>query len=1007
MPIAGTSYLRPGVYIGQVIRPAPSGLPDLPRLPILVGKGNRLARGRNLPMLRSFVIDEAMAFTPVPPYRAVLEYASNRDKEDPRVQLVDDLGAEILKSKWFFVDSTTIEVHPSVYDSNRTYTLDYQASARTPLDPIPVNDIRGEVRCSVSTDQDEFVEHTHFHLPVTMEAAGQDPGVLEGIAANPTTIFAITAAGGNTSVATLSHGANTEYTHEYSRSYTIVCTASVPGVGTSVADFRWSSTPVSGGNNSLPHVPLNPAATTRWNVFRHDQSVDDVITVTLEHGLTIELDMTGDVEFGVGDSWTFTAHAAPRMEIDQRHLGTNQYLDLGTLTADPDNIGTASGAVNVVTSNFTGTNVRNYEIECIATAGVTPNRTASLMVSSYGEDGEIVAATFSLQEAVPASLSTTLAGGVVVDWSFGVGNFDDGTNAAVPVQPVRGDVFTLRVSPPRLFAKVKDDRSYTFQITAVDDLAPGTRLTGIFLTDTPEGKFGSFTAIRNGYLNVASSTTGLPDDVRIRARNISTTFASNLYEVGDQFSFTITNDDVIDWSLVERKTEVLAPASWRFDPSGRITGTLNTWYALLARVPETIITINNGTTTVDALQVAGTGYLYLSAQPVANVTVVYEWRGPEPSPGQPYYLTGNYIRTSDLYNEPILVRSTEEARTLLAPMNSANDLLIGAEAALYSQPAGIYVIQVADADGDLVYEDADYRTAILASEQTALGTDLIILNRWAVLGDALSSVNRMNSPTERKRRLLWVGAPIGTAVGTAETVGSLVYTAQQTLAVYGESDAHGTRILHASNSNVYTIRLDSGQTQQVTLDGSFMSALLAGMVAAFDASWETVMRKTFGFFDSITTYSEANDRILGASQIIYFKDLGAGTFRVEEDFTTDNFSPQFRTINCMTTQHYMSRFVEKDVDSAIGIVPPSKGEGADIVQGLVASAMRKALAQGIIASYQNADGSQRAFDPTSDVIAFSDPGDDNRVQFRFTYYMRKILKVAIGLYTTDGASFNT
>lgn len=1006
MPIAGTRYLRPGAYIGQIVRPNPAGLPDLPRLPILVGKGSRLARGRNLPLLRSFIVDETLAFTPVPPYRADLAFSCNKDKEDPDVRLVDDLGTEVLKNQWQFVDADTIEVDPTVYDANRTYTIDYQSSERTPLDPIPVDDIRGATRVSLSTDQDEFNEYEHFYIPLTMAAAGQAAGVLAPTVTNGAAIGAPVADGGNAGALVVAHDATSAYTHAYSRTYTIVCTARVIAPGASTAEFRWSSSPASGGNANDHHNPLDPSKTARWRVFAHDQAVADVASHTLEYGLVFNTDMTGDVDPEPGDQWTFTVQAAPRMEIDRRHLLSNQYVDLGTVAANTGNTGTGSGTVNVVTSNFVGDFVRDYEIECVASAGVTPNRTATLVVSAVGEAAENASVSFNLSEAIPSTLSTSLPGGVVVDWSFGAANFAAGTDSAVPVQPVRGDVFNLTVSPPRLFAKVKDDRSYVVRVTQITDLSPGVSLTGTFLTDTLEGGFGSFTALIGSYVNVTGSTTGLPDDVRLHARNIATAFGDNNYTVGDQFSFDITNDDVIDWSLVERKTETIASADWRFDPMGNVTGVINTWYVLLERVPERIITVNDGSVALTYTQVTGTGYIYVTAQPLTNTTVVYEWRAAEPTPGQTYYLTANYVRTSDLFNTPILVRTEEEARTLLAPMTGANDLLIGAEAAFHYGPNGIYVVQVEDADGNDVYEDADYRTAIAASELTSQGTDLIVLNRWSVLGEVLTSINKMNDPVEGKFRLGWIGAPQNTVVGDPDTAGSLIFTAQKTLAVHGEVQTHGTRILIGSTWAKRTIKLDSGQTQQVTLDGSFIAALIAGMYASFAAPWQTGMHQTFGFFDEIEIHSEAEDLALGGSQILYFSDLG-GVFRLEEDFTTDNFAEQYRYINTMVTQHYMSRFVKREVDTAIGLVPPSSGEGADIVKGLVVVALRKAEANGIIAQYRNADGSPRSLNPDKDVIAYADPGNSTRAQFRYTFFLRYILKTAIGLYTTDGAPFDT
>jgi len=257
------SYLRPGAYVGAQITPDPGSLPDLPRLPAVIGRGSRLAKVRNTEIIRSFVYEEELTFTPVVPYRAVLAHNADQDRENELVELVDDLGTSVAKTKWQFVDSLTIEMDPTVYDINRTYYLDYQSVDRDVQDPIPVDDIRGSIIVGSDTDMDEFVENSDFFIPVTMAAEGQDAGVLEAtlVGDDRAVKFGdITATLDDLSLGTIAHAADTAYTHPYSRAYSLVCTAideAVPTVRTYT--FRWSSTPLSGGNSSLPNNPLDPA----------------------------------------------------------------------------------------------------------------------------------------------------------------------------------------------------------------------------------------------------------------------------------------------------------------------------------------------------------------------------------------------------------------------------------------------------------------------------------------------------------------------------------------------------------------------------------------------------------------------------------------------------------------------------------------------------------------------------------------------------------------------------
>ena len=998
MPLGGPGYLRPGAYIGQIVRPAPAGLPDLPRLPCVIGRGDRLARGRNLGLLRSFIFDEELSFTPVAPYRADLQFDSDQDKEDPSVELVDASGTAVPKNKWYFVDADTVEINPNTFDPNTTYYLDYQSSERTSLDPIPVDDIRGSVKIGIGQDIDEFEEFVDFFIPMTMAASGQPAGVLGATLSTPPGAPIITApagdVGNDANAPVITASGDTAYSHAYSRSYTIV----VENAG--AFTFRWTSSPISGGNSAEPHNPLDPAQTAEWTTFVGDNPAGGNANsdFTLEYGLKVNVAvLVGVTSYVNGDSWTFTAVGTQRVEIDQRHLNTNQFLDM-TLTSNAGNTGTTDPTLNRVTSTYTGEHVLKWRFEALAdSAGLAGARTVSIMWSLYGTHESVLAAgVANLDEAVTTIITLTPAGASI---KLDFGDLADIDN---------GDVWDLVVSPPRIFTKVRDDRTYTLLVTGVDNAAPS--VSGSFLTNTVEGRFGGFSATPTGFVNIDATpavTTGLPDDVRLHVRNMEATAPLFQYEVGDKFAFTITNQDVIDWSLVSRITQVIPTDDWKFDPSGRITGTLNSWYAILQKTPTNIEIVHDGTDEVAHAQVTGTAYIYVTTgQPSGNTTVVYDWRGGEPAPGQTYHLTANYIRTDDLLNTPILVQTREDAINLLAPMTADNDVLQHALAVLYSGGPGVYVCQVKDQDDDLGYTDADYSDAILEAENVTAITDLIVAERWGVLGDMLSSVDRMNEPRERKRRLAWAGAPQNTAIGDAETADTLVYYASRTLQVYGDSPSHGTRILHGATWCKHTIRLDSGQTKQVTKSGSLVSALLAGMVSAFDAPWESIIRRTFGFFDEVQTYTEAEEATLGGSQIIYFSDLGAGVFRVEEDFTTDNFAEQYRYVNTMTQQHYMSRFVEKEVDSAIGLVPPSQPDGADIVKGLVVNALRKALASGLIADYLTDAGAVRGLNPDSDVIAFADPGERVAVQFRFTYFLRYILKKALGLYSVDGGDFD-
>ena len=994
-----TRYVPPGTYIGQLIRPAVGALPTFARLPSIVGRGSRLARLRNGGVLRSFVYEETLSFTPNVPYQADTDYDSDQTQTG-LVKVVDDLANVVPTNKWQWVDANTIEINPDTYDANRTYKIDYQSIDRFVLDPIPIQDIRGAVRMSLQVDQDEFEENVNFRLPHTFN--GTPAGRLTATnRTNETPLLAaINATVDAGTTATFVHGGATDFTHLFSRSYVVVVTA-VGGVAPNrTVDFRWSSSPISGGFASLPHNPYDPATTAEWPTFQIVENVEDNPTITLEHGVQVTIDITDPLVITVGDQWTWNALAAPLMEVDPVHTAATQYENLGTITAG-ENTGTGSIAFNQVSSDFTLSRATHFALECTALAGAAPNRTADFIWSRYGDSlaGVIGSGSFQINEANAVSGVVTIpaasgvGAGLNLEFQFGATNFAD------------GDRWSWTSTPVRVNSRIKDDRTYTITVGAVVDNGGAPRLSGSWATNTPEGGFGSFTADPGGYLNTTNSTTGLPNDLRILPRNVHAAFADARYVAADVFSLGVTLDDTIDWSLTERRTEVVPDEDLLYDASGIVTGTAGTWYLILTRSPDTIVSVSANGAALAYTRLGTTAYLYFTTQPSSDVTILYEWTGGEPAPGSLYYLTSNHIRTADLYNTPQLIRNVEEAVDLLGPMASDNDLLIAAEIAFDYPVEGIYVTQVLDGDSDGIYQDADYKTAITATETQALITDRVVVNRWSTVADQLASLDRMNDPFEDKDSLGWFGAPSGTPVGDESTTGSLVHTAQKTFRVYGDSNAHGTRILHEATWCKRQITTPDGLVQTVTLDGSFVAVALASLSASFTDSASVILKRTITSFSEMEVHTEGEHITLGGAQVIWFTDEGNGVFRIEESVTVDDFAQDFTEISAMNQKKFVKVAVRSEVDKAIAVVPPNRSEGADIVLGLVINALKGLVASGQISSYLDASGNIRALDESADVIAFVDDSDSTKIRFRYTFFLRYPIKRAFGIYTVDGKAF--
>jgi hypothetical protein len=123
-----------------------------------VGVGSRLATGKNLAIRRSFVVDEALAFSPLAPHVAVLDFDADQDQNAPGIQLRKQDGTVVRTDFWSFTESVVdggfdqVTISIEAFDPTATYTIDYQSVDRTPKDIIPVEELREVVNVGLAED---------------------------------------------------------------------------------------------------------------------------------------------------------------------------------------------------------------------------------------------------------------------------------------------------------------------------------------------------------------------------------------------------------------------------------------------------------------------------------------------------------------------------------------------------------------------------------------------------------------------------------------------------------------------------------------------------------------------------------------------------------------------------------------------------------------------------------------------------------------------------------------
>ena len=996
--LATTRYVEVGTYLGQFLLPGAGTLPNEARVVCLVGKGDRLIVIRNQQLLRSFVYKETLEFSTIAPFVAELAYPSDGNQSAPTRLYTSD-GVEIPANKWMFeqVDGSfaRIQLMDTAFDPMASYFMDYQSVSRDVKDAVPeisianlsaTAQIREVIAAGTMQDQDEFQEYRDYYIDCEVDAVEASGDNTYGTGA----FSGVTASASGTGTVSVSPSAS--YTHTYSRMYRLeVLAASGVGAARS-ATLQWTATPVSYGNSALPATPINPSAEAPTIELLASDPLT-LANIHLELGVILDFSM-GASNFTVGDVFYLQASGPGLIELDPLLSNTNQFTHISDVESMTDSTGSLS--VTSLPSEYTITSHNlNFRCQVIATSGVSPTRSATLVWAAYGTSSYM--GSFVCNEGSPTSLVQSLSPtGIKVTLDFGSEHFEV------------GDRFDFSVLAPRTFYKGKEAvRNVTLTAgSALNTAANRGYLSGSFLCDTPEGKFGNFVAdsgVNQGRFDITdglrfyarnmythSSVSGSPSGIRHASGDVHTTQARCLA--------------TLDFSLLREERQSFSnPSEIAMDVTGAVTGVAGAKYITLRHIPEEISYLKQSDgSDVGYEQVVNTPFLRLTGSISGDLECFFRWRGAEPAPGQYYFLSAKYLRPDSFYNRPILFLSSSDAEKFLAPSTVRNDLYIGAKIVFENAVPGVFVIQVKDEDQDGVYSRTDYKTAVQAFLQDKRATDLVVLNYFQALPDQLNVINRANDPFEQHESVTYIGAPIDTPIGSELEPNSLVFLARKPLAVFGASPAHGTRVLIGHTRATRTIQLEDGSATSVTLDGSFIAAALAGLISSFASPTETVLQKTITSFDTIDTYTDQENLLLGGAGIIFLRDEGSGVYRIREDITTDTFSTDTKNLNHMTQKQFVTRDIRRTMnDAVVSLVFPSAQAGIATIQSVLVSRLMSLETRGLIGRYQDDQGNTRSINPGTDAIVFRDPADPTLYHVAYNYFLATVAKRIFGLYTVN------
>ena len=985
-------YQPAGTYIGEALGTASASNNDV-RVLALMGKGSRYIHESNTAIVRGFISKEQLAFALatsgdyIDEYVATLQYPSDGKQSTATLISTDIYGTEttIFTDYWnFSSDNAQIVIEAQIYDAQASYSLSYQSASHTVGDPIATANIRKISAVGSGPNQNDYKRSIDYYIDTVVTAPtpalDSDGEVAHqtNATARVTTVTKSNSAG---AVLTIVPG-----TAIYSREYVFTATSTAGG-------FTYVSTPISTGNAALPKL-LAPVVATLTEAGPAVTITDGDVTFTAAIA-------TGTI--AIGDTYTFSILGPSLFEVASSLNNDNQFSKASTVS----HTGTGSATVAIDASGFTGklNVIFSLRVSNSAVGGVT------FQIATGGDDlsiGDVIGTDVTV--LATGATSFTLGLGVTAQLS-----------SSVYTNYVVGDTYSFTIYAPRTFATALDDRTVALTVGVVGQTTDYGYLSVKYNADTYEGGSGNvYATATNKY------SFSLPGGIKLLARNtnamVSTSILNeNSHGVGDKWTVVYANNNLIYWTLDKKATESLTSSNLSLDRNGSVTGLNGQYYVVLkhdvSSYVDTLTVRLNGNLLVKntGWSLVGTDVLVLSTvvakSDVTTLSVSYTYAGSEPTLGNTYYITADYLRPDSDYNNPQIFYSKKTAQAFVAPYTVDNYLAIALDVA-YGQtytPPAVAVCVIKDSDDDGKFTKTDVQNALDGCAGVSYIKDFVPVGLGDEFTSIISAYNvTAHDPFERREQFWYYGPAAGTAVGSETTEGSLVYISMNTLQVTSGTlaGAHGSRIMVGSTICKIECSLDDGSTVTPTLDGSFVAVALAAMVCGQSNNSTSMLKQKINGFKYIQTYNDTINRKLGGSNIIYFTDQGSNVYEIEEDVTVDTYANHYHEILAMREKQEATRYIRKNMDKElIGYVPDSLTAGVSYITRTILRLLSNLVADGTIAQYQDESGNVRSVS-TSDINVYRDDDDDELYHFSYVIYTRSTIKRLYGLYSVNENLFS-
>lgn len=384
--------------------------------------------------------------------------------------------------------------------------------------------------------------------------------------------------------------------------------------------------------------------------------------------------------------------------------------------------------------------------------------------------------------------------------------------------------------------------------------------------------------------------------------------------------------------------------------------------------------------------------------------------GNNPAQGESFFVTYQSERPDSEYNVPILSTSLDQLMAKIGPLTSTNALALAGQIVFEQKPPFVYHIQVKNTGTGAAAQDLDYVDAIKGAELNPDLTDIVVLGHPTTNGGGVKPLVRQalrehvadqSSLLSKAERMGWFGLPAGTPMGDGETPGTFVYVATQELQVSADSPARGRFVLTGSSFLRKTYRFADGTVKQIKLDSTYLTAGVAALMASFLSPSEGLLRKEVVGLDEVALLS-IGDRDFMASNGINLVQSRGGVNVCFDPQSTDLTSAEFTELNVMAEKDNVVKRVRKRADDTlIGIVPDDLGQFIFELKSVVAGELNSAITDGAIAPFQNDDGTIRNIDLSTDIIVRRRSSDPTAFDFRFSFFVKFIVKRLFGTFSVS------